>query len=150
MKYLLAVLLAGLLSACSLGTSSPSEQPLQSMAPSEGASMQQSPSGSPSESASIPGSPSESATASPTTSQACEDAWQTVDVSSVKTIGDLVDIGDQLRGTFQDCSGVVDWVNTASESLPQLDSGSLQSWASAQCTLDDAIADSVVCADFAS
>lgn len=150
MKYLLAVLMMGLLSACSLGASSPSEQPLESMAPSESASMQPSPTPSPSQSASMAGSPAESAAASPMTSQACQDAWQSVDVSAVKTIGDLVDIGDQLRGTFQDCSSVADWVNTASESLPQLNSGDLQSWASAQCTLDGAIADSPVCTDFTS
>ncbi len=146
MKHLIAVLMVGLLSACSLGASSPSEQPLQSigqsesMAPSEGAST------SPSTS---PATGQESPASSGMTSQACEDAWQSVDVGSVETIGDLVDLGDQLRPTFEDCGSVADWQNAASEALPMLDPGDLEAWASGQCTLDDAISNSPVCNDFA-
>jgi hypothetical protein len=151
MKYLTAVLVMGLLSACTVGASSPSEQPLESMGQSESASMQESPLASPSESASEQASaaPDESAGPSGTTSAACDGAWQSVDVSSVETIGDLVDIGEQLRPTFQDCSSVSDWVNAASEAFPMLDAADLETWASGQCTLDDAIGQSPVCQGFA-
>ena len=146
MKYVIAVLIMGLLSACSAGASSPSEQPLQSVGQPESMAPSETDSTPPSTS---PAGAAESPAASGMTSQACEDAWQAVDAGSVETIGDLVVLGDQLRPTFDDCSSVVDWQNAASAALPMLSPGDLESWASGQCALDDAIGETPVCSDFA-
>jgi hypothetical protein len=144
MKYLSAILLAGLLSACSLGATSPSEQPLESIGQSESMA----PSADMSTDASMMASPMESAGASDDmTSGACADSWDAVDTSTVTSISDLEAIANEVGQTFSDCESESEWLDQAQSALPSLDSQELQTWAATQCSVDDTLSQSSVCVE---
>ena len=144
MKFLSAILLAGLLSACSLGASSPSEQPLESIGQSESMA----PSAGMSADESMMASPMESAGASDNmASSACADSWDAVDTSSVTSISDLEAIANEVSQTLNDCESQSDWLDQAQSAMPSLDVQELQTWAATQCALDDTLSQSPVCAE---
>jgi hypothetical protein len=142
MKYLLAVLLMGLLSACSLGASSPSEQPLESIGQSE--------SMAPSEGASFMDESSPSAEASGMTGAACDDAWSSVDVTSIQSVSDLDTIASELDATFQDCGSLDEWLTAANDAVPSLDTTTLETWVATHCAMNSTLSDTPVCTEVGS
>ncbi len=148
MKFLSAVLLAGLLSACSLGASSPSEQPLESIGQSESMAPSAEHSAGMSTDESMMASPMESADASENmTGAACADSWDAVDTSTISSISDLEAIANEVSQTLNDCDSQSDWLDQAQSAMPNLDTQELQTWAATQCSLDDTLSQSPVCVE---
>ena len=141
MRYLIAALVMGLLTACSLGATSPSEQPL----PSIGDSVEQSTEPSTEASESSEASPSEDMTA-----MGCADAWSNVDTSQVSSIADLEAIASDLEATLELCDTLDDWTSEASTALPDLDISAVESWAATRCSADDTLSQTPVCMELSS
>ena len=140
MKYLLAVLMMGLLSACSLGASSPSEATLPSINQAD-----ESTSASMDNEGSDEAEASESADASEDMIASCQDAWESIDLTDVATAGDLDAIATDLDDTLESCGNVSDWRDQANSVLPMIDASEIEDWAATRCSENDTLSDSPVC-----
>jgi hypothetical protein len=140
MRYLMAVVLMGLLAACNAGASSPSVEPL----PSIGQPME---SMAPSTDSSESAAASESAGANESQAMAasCESAWTGIDAPTVQSINDLDALAGEIDQTFQQCDTVDDWVAAAQDALPMLDSTVLRGWAAARCSANATLDQTAVC-----
>lgn len=90
-------------------------------------------------------SPSMSAAASAEVSMSCADAWDAVDTTSINSISDLEAVASDVSQTFSDCQSLDEWLAQAQATLPTLDVQELQTWATAQCSLDDTLSQTPVC-----
>ena len=134
MRYLIAVLMMGLLAACDLGAATPSEQPL----PSVGDSVEES----------MDAHESDGADASDDmTAMTCEEAWDAVPVDDVSSIDDLEAIGDELERTVEACDSLDAWLDEAASMMPAIDEGSARAWAAARCSENDTLSESPVCVE---
>ena len=129
MRYLTAVLVMGLLSACSLGATSPSEQPLPSIDQSAEQATAES---------------MEASSSDDMTAMGCDDAWASVDATGVSSIGDLEAIATDLQATIEQCESLDAWTSGASDAFPDLDTSEVEAWAAGRCSSDATLGQTAV------
>jgi hypothetical protein len=134
MKYLSLLLLAVALGACDLGASSPSDEPLPSIGDASmeaGMSMEA------------------SAEASSVTGAACDDAVTALDATTLAAMATLDDASDALDGTIAGCESVLAWESALGTAAPLLDLADADSFLSARCAANPALAGSPICDEVA-
>jgi activator of HSP90 ATPase len=134
-KYLTGlVLAAALLTACDLGATTPSEEPL----PSIGAS-------------SMAVSPSAAATTGESpVAMACTDAFASIDTDAIIAMGSLAAVVDELDATLLACSNIDEWESAAESALPGLDIGDARLFVAARCAEVSSLAGAAICTEVAS
>ena len=134
MKVLTVLALAGLLAACSVGATTPSENPLPSIGES-----------SASASASSLASMAESPTA-----MSCSDAFAGIDAETIVAMGRLDAVADQLDATIVACSTADEWESAAESALPGLDISDPQSFLAARCAEASTLVGTAICSEVGS
>jgi hypothetical protein len=124
MRFLTAALLAGILTACNAGATTPSEQPL----PTASASQMVLPSANGSSLA-----------------MACEDAFAGVDLAALATMGSLDEINVELDDTISRCPTANEWIAAAQTALPDIDTSDAQAFLAARCAENTTLASSAIC-----
>ena len=132
MKYLTLLLLAMALTACDLGASSPSAEPL----PSVGAA-----------STEADHSMEASADASSMTGMTCDDAVAALDPTVLSEMATLDAASDALDDTIASCASVSDWETTVSDALPLLDLTAAETFLSGRCAANATLADTPICSE---
>jgi hypothetical protein len=132
MKLLSIALVAVALAACDLGASSPSAEPLPSVGlESTAASMAPASVGA-----------SASASASGETSMTCQDAFASLDVSSLT---ELDSVSDSLDATIAACSDVAEWEAALTALAPTLNLEEAEAFLAARCETSDVLSDAAIC-----
>lgn len=129
MRLLTAALIAGLLTACNAGATTPSEQAL----PTASASQLVSPSAD--------GTP---------VAMACGDAFASIDVGMLAAMGSLDAINDELDATVSSCPTAEEWIAAAQTALPDIDMSDAQAFLEARCAESTALASSAICTEVGS
>ncbi len=134
MKILTCFVLAGLLAACNVGATTPSEIPLPSIggsvateSPSAATTMEESP-----------------------TALACSEAFANLDVSTIVALGTLDAVSDELDATIAACSAADEWEAAAEATLPGLDISDPQAFIAARCAEVSSLAGAALCAEVGS
>lgn len=133
MRYLIAVLMMGLLAACDLGATTPTQEPLPSV------EMSAEESDDADESAEASADESEAA------AMTCEEAWAEIDVTDVGTLEDLESISTQLDVTIENCESLDEWLDQAEDTIPTVDTADIESWAAERCSESDTLSESPIC-----
>ncbi len=133
MRYLIAVLMMGLLAACTMGASTPTEQPLPSIEMSVEESAEES----------IAASPDETTAAAMT----CEEAWAEIALTEVSSVEELETIAEDLDATIENCESLEEWLDQASVLLPMVDTAEVEAWAAERCEENDTLSDSAICTE---
>jgi hypothetical protein len=140
MKYLSLLLLAVALAACDLGASSPSAEPLPSIGDASMAADHSMEAGMSMEA---------SAEASSVTGAACDDAVTALDATTLAAMATLDDASDALDGTIAGCESVLAWESALGTAAPLLDLADADSFLSARCAANPALAGSPICDEVA-
>jgi hypothetical protein len=123
-----AIALVGLLAACNLGATTPSEQSLPTLGSSTGTI--------PSPSASVAGS--------------CTDAFAAIDLSAISSTTDLMSLSDELDATISSCPTLEEWTASVQTGLPQVDTTQAQAFLQQRCTDNAMLASTQLCLEVAS
>jgi hypothetical protein len=129
MRLLTAALIAGILTACNAGATTPSEQAL----PTASASQVVLPSAD--------GTP---------VGMACEDAFAGIDLTALATMSSLDEINDELDDTISSCPTAEEWIAAAQTALPDIDTSDAQAFLEARCAENTTLASSAICTGFGS
>ncbi len=133
MKFLIVLVLAGLLTACSIGAGTPSENPLATSGESTAASA--------SASASMEESP---------TAMSCSEAFANIDAAGIVAMGRLDAVSDQLDKTIAACSTADEWESAAEGALAGLDISDPQAFIAARCAEATSLVGAAICSDVGS
>lgn len=128
MRFVISVAMAGLLAACSLGATTPSENSLPPIGESSSGA---------------------SASESAMTSAACVAAFDSLSVDPT-SLGSLDAVVDELDSTISACATVDDWEAAAESALPGLDLSDPQEFLAARCAENATLSTSLICAEVAS
>jgi hypothetical protein len=124
MRLLTTALIAGMLTACNAGATTPSEQPL----PTTSASQIVLPSADQS-----------------SVAMACADAFAGIDLAALATMGSLDEINDELDDTISSCPTAEEWIAAAQAALPDVDTTDAQPFLAARCAENATLASSAIC-----
>jgi hypothetical protein len=128
MRFLTGLVLAGLLAACNVGATTPSENPL----PTAGS-----------------GAASASADHS-AMAMGCEDAFAAIDVEAIAATGSLDALTNELDDTISSCSTVEEWSAAAQSALPAIDMTGAETFLQARCAESAALAATAICKEVGS
>lgn len=136
MRYLIAVLVMGLLAACDLGAATPSAEPLPSLASADATMDDRASDGhaDPTADASSDGM-----------SAACADAWAEVDTTGIESLADLEMAAAEVEVTIEACESLQAWADEAQQALPEIHGMDLEAWLFARCATDERFAGTAVC-----
>jgi hypothetical protein len=129
MRLLAAALVAGILTACNAGATTPSEQALPTASASQ---------------IILPSADQSSAAV------ACDDAFAGIDLTALATMGSLDEINDELDDTISSCPTAEEWIAAAQVALPAVDTTDAQAFLTARCTENATLASSAICAGLGS
>lgn len=122
MRLITAAALIGLLTACTAGATTPSEQPLLTPPPSTG----------------VVASPSAAA-------MTCDTAFASVDLSSVQSASDLTSVSDAVDTTIASCASVTDWTTALVKAAPKVGIADAIHFLQDECTNNAELATSALC-----
>ena len=117
MRFLTTLALAGLLAACNLGTTTPSQVTLPSTVESSDMAA------------------------------ACADAFAELDVDAIAAAGSLDAVTDELDATLSSCGTVEDWVAAAEVALPTIDMTEVETFIEARCAENSTLAATAICTE---
>ena len=140
MRFLLAILIVGVLAACNAGASTPTENPLPTLEPT---ASQAGTDTSTDEMASHSANPSP-------TAMSCDEAFSQLTSSDISSVSDLTALTDELDDTVANCPSLDDWRTAAEDALPNLDLSGVESFLQARCLDADWLSDTVLCQELAS
>ena len=126
MKILTLLALAGMLAACGLGATTPSEESLMPIGESPSASTL----------ASMGESP---------TAMSCSDAFANIDAETIVAMGRLDAVADELDATILACSSADEWESAAETALPGLDISDPQAFLAARCAEATTLVEAAIC-----
>jgi len=132
-KFLTVLALAGLLAACDIGATTPSENPLPTISESTAASA--------SASAGMGESP---------TAMSCSEAFANIDTAAIVAMGRLDAVSDQLDTTIGACSSADEWETAAEGALSGLDISDPQAFIAARCAEATSLAGAAICSEVGS
>jgi hypothetical protein len=132
--------MAAALAACDLGASSPSAEPLPSVGAESGM-----PSTEASASSSSDASASASTEASSATGMTCQEAFTSIDVTSLEGMTSLDSASDALDDTIAACGDVTEWQTALTTLVPGVDVTDAETFLAARCDANDLIDDSPIC-----
>jgi hypothetical protein len=144
MRFLLVALMATALAACDLGASSPSAEPLPSVGAESGMPSVAA-SASASTDASVSAAASASTDASSATSMTCQEAFTSIDVTSLEGMTSLDAASDVLDDTIAACGDVTEWQTALTALVPGVDVTGAEAFLAARCDENDLIDDSPIC-----
>jgi hypothetical protein len=133
-KVLAILALAGLLAACDIGATTPSEPSLPSIGES-------STTASASTSASMEESP---------TAMSCGEAFAGIDAAAIIAMGNLDAVTDQLDSTLAACSTADEWESAAENALAGLDISDPQGFIAARCANATSLVGAAICSEIGS
>lgn len=133
MKFLTVLALAGLLAACDVGATTPSENPLPTLSASTAAS------------ASASAGTGESPTA-----MSCTEAFANIDTAAIVAMGRLDAVSDQLDTTIAACSSADEWESAAEGALSGLDISDPQAFIAARCAEATSLVGAAICTEVGS
>lgn len=136
MRYLMTLLLAGLLAACTgTATQSPADASfdLFSVEPSV------EPSADASEELDASAVPSDGAAA-----MDCEGAFDDLADADIESVTDLATVTDALDDTIEACDSVEEWIDEAEQRLPDVDMGEAEAFLAARCA-ESTLSDTPLC-----
>ena len=122
MRLITAAALIGLLTACTAGATTPSEQPLLTPPASTG----------------MLASPSEAG-------MTCDAAFASIDLSSVQSASDLGSVSQEIDTTIAACPSVTDWTTALLTAAPNLSITDAIHFLQDQCTNTAELASSALC-----
>jgi flagellin-like hook-associated protein FlgL len=144
MRFLTAILLAGLLAACAgAGDASPSE--VESLPDLFSPSIEE----SAEESADASPDASMDATSDGAMAMDCADAFDELAAEDVDSLSDLTAVTDELDDTIEACDSVEEWLDEAEQRLPDVDLTGAESFLEARCE-EAELSDSLLCAELTS
>lgn len=127
MKRIVSVLaLVGILAACNIGATTPSEQALPSVGGSIGPI------------------PSPSASVAPAS---CADAFAALDLSAIGSAADLMSLADELDSTISSCPTLQEWTAAVQTGLPDVDTTQAQAFLQQRCADNATLASTQLCAE---
>jgi hypothetical protein len=133
-KFLAILALAGLLAACDIGATTPS----QASSPSFGESTTDA---SASTSATMEESP---------TAMSCSDAFADIDAAAIIAMGRLDAVSDELDSTLAACATEDEWEAAVESALPELDISDPQGFIAARCANVTSLAGAAICSEIGS
>jgi len=122
MRLITAAALIGLLAACNTGAATPTVQPLLTPPPSM---------------ADV-ASPSSAA-------MSCDEAFASVDLSSVQSASDLTSVTDEVDTTIASCPSITDWTTALLKAAPKVSITDANHFLQDECANNMALASSALC-----
>jgi hypothetical protein len=133
MKLISAIVLVGLLAACNVGATSPSEQTLPTVTPSTG----------------TVGSTAASAS-TPAVAMSCTDAFAAIDLSGTTSVTDLMNLTDEVDTTISDCQTLADWTAAVQTYVPDVQTDDAKQFIQERCADNPTLATTPLCTEVAS
>ena len=135
MKLLSVIAFIGLLAACNVGATSPSEQTLPTVTPSTG----------------TVGSTAASASA-PAVAMSCTDAFAAAaaDLSGITSASDLSQLNDEVDSTIADCQTLADWTSVVQTFVPDVQTDDARTFIQGRCADNPTLATTPLCTEVGS